>query len=494
MFFHKMREKMKVVVIVVVIAMAGGLLWAGGASWLGGRSKPQEQVQAVIATVNGQGISYYDFQQTFINRLQQIEQEQGVLPGRAYEAVKFDALDSLVGSVLLSQEIVERKISASAEEIEEELQALIDLFPSEEEYKLQLQMVGLSEDMLKASLAEEVKFNKLKEEIIGHIPVSEQEVKEAYERVRASHILIMPKEETDAGWAVAKAESLAIREEVTVENFAELAELYSEDGSSNQGGDIGFVSRGQTVSEFEAAVFDLEVGEISAPIRSMFGYHIIIVKEREEARGEDFEEKRAEIEWAVREEKGQEDLNAWFKELKEEADIVFTDHQMNAVGEIRAGNLENALHYYKLAVEQEPNDGYLYASLGDVYQELGNAKEAIAQYKLAAETFPNDYTILMGLGDLYKENALEDEAVAAYLKASELVPNDLYTQLVLHNNLNNLERYEDAKVIEERIVEFQERQKELLGEKEPAQDEAEELLTEEKSVEEHEVEKEEKAD
>lgn len=470
MFFHKLRDKMKVVVIIVVVAMAGGLLWAGGASLFGGRGR-QEQAQAVIATVNGQGISYYDFQQTFINRLQQIEQEHGVLPGRAYEAVKFDALESLGGSVLLRQEIVERKIEASKEEIAEELQELIDLFPSEEDYKRQLEMVGLSEEVLKSRLAEDVKFNKLKEEIIGHISISEEEIKKAYERVAASHILITPEEETDEGWAAAKARAEEIWEKVTVENFAELAATYSEDGSSERGGDLGFIARGQTVPEFEEAVFDLGIGEISSPVRSNFGYHIITVTEKEEASGEEFEKQRKAIERALRDEKGQEDLNAWFEDLREAANVVFIDHQMNAVREVRAGNLEDALHYYKLAVEEQPNDGYLYAALGDVYRELGRAEEAIEQYELAVETFPNDHTILMGLGDLYRDSDLEDKAAAAYLKASELVPNDLFTQLTLHNNLSALERYDDAKIVEKRIVEFQERQRELLGEKEPAPEE-----------------------
>src|SRR5690554_2321561 len=109
MFFRRMREKMKIVIAIVVIAMAGGLVWAGVAGLLDGQeaSYPTEAATAV-ATVNGQGISLYALQQTFINRLQQIEQEHGVLPGRSHEAVRFQALDALVGNLIVSQEIANR--------------------------------------------------------------------------------------------------------------------------------------------------------------------------------------------------------------------------------------------------------------------------------------------------------------------------------------------------------------------------------------------------
>lgn len=466
MFFQKMRQRTKFIIIIVVVAMAGGLLWAGGVSLFGGRSRQEQPIQAVVAMVNGQGITYYDLHQNFIQRLQQIEQQQGHLPGSAYEAVRFQALESLVGSVLLSQEIAERKITASKDEIEKELQAIIEQFPSTGDYQLQLQMLGLTEEIVKARLAEEIKFKKLKEEVLAHIPVSQDEIAKAYEEVRASHILITPEERTEEGWAAAESKALEIREEVTVDNFAELAEMYSEDGSGSQGGDLGFLSRGRTVPEFEEAAFSLAVNEISEPVRSDYGYHLIIVTERKEAQGEEFEKSRGRIAEMIRAEKGRDDLMAWFEELRAAAQVIFTDHQMNAFQQASLGNFADAVHYYQLAIEEEPNDGYLYASLGNVYKELGEENEAIAQYELAVEKFPHDPTLYISLGDLYQEAQRVDEAVATYLQASELAPNDLFLQLTLYQNLNSLERYEEALVIEERIVEFQNRQQELLAEEE----------------------------
>ncbi|NLJ80303.1 MAG: tetratricopeptide repeat protein [Firmicutes bacterium] len=472
MFFQKMRQRTKFIIIIVVAAMAGGLLWAGGAQLFGGRGKQQQPVEAVVAMVNGQGITYYDLHQMFIQKLQQIEQQQGRVPGSAYQSIKYQALESLVGSVLLSQEISERKITASKDEIEKELQSIIDQFPSVEDYKFQLEAAGLTEEYLKAGLAEELKFNKLKNEILADIPVSEEEIKSAYERVRASHILITPEERTEEGWAEAKEKAVEIWEQVTVDNFSEFAEAYSEDGSKSQGGDLGFVGKGQTIPEFETVVFSLEVDEISEPVRSEYGYHIITVTERKEAQGEEFEQVYDALAEMVRDEKGQKDLAAWFEELRDKADVIFTDHEMNAFQQANLGNYEDAVHYYKLALEERPDDGYLYAALGDVFKEQGGYEDAIVQYELAVEKYDNDHQLYIALAGLYREVDQVEKAVDAYLTASELVPNDIFAQLTLYQSLNELERYDEARIIEDRIAEFQERQKELLEAEEPAAEES----------------------
>ncbi len=473
MFFQKMRQQMKVVIIVVVVAMAGGLLWAGGTSLFGSRRK-QQPALATVATVNGEGITQYDLHYTFLNNLQRIEQEQGILPAGSHEAVKFQALQSLIETAIIRQEIANRGLTASEGEVKEELQTLIDLFPSVDDYKAQLKMAGIEEDLLKAQIAQDIQFKKLKREIIGDLPIEDSEIKEAYEEVRPSHILILPDDDTEEGWAKAEAKAWQIHAEVDADNFAELAQSYSEDSSAERGGDIGYISRGQTVQEFEATAFALALAEISEPVRSQFGYHIIMLTDRRDAEGEEFEKAKPKIIEALRGEKGQDDLVAWFEEVREQADIIYTDYQMNAFEQVRLGNYEDAIHYYKLAIEEQPGNGYLYASLGNAYRELEDLEAAIEQYQLALEQFGSDYSLHMSLGELYQEADREDEAVQSYLRASELAPNDIYAQLLAYNSLSRMERYEDAKIIEERIAAFQERQAALLEaqkEGEPAETE-----------------------
>lgn len=461
MFFHKMREKMKIVVIFVVVAMAGGLLWAGGASLFGSR-KGEQVAMATVATVNGEGISQYDLHYAFLNRLWQIEQEQGILSGTYHEMIKFQVLQSLIETALIRQEIEDRGFRVSPQEIEEELQTIVGLFPTVEDYKKQLELVGITEEVLKAQLAEDLKFKQLKKEIIGDLPVEEWEIKEAYEEVRASHILITPEEDTEEGWGAAETSSWEIHGQVSVDNFAELARIHSQDFSGERGGDLGYIHRGETVPDFEAAAFSLAVNEISEPVRSPYGYHIILVTERLDAEGEEFELARPLIEDELRESKGQSDLIAWFEQVREQAQVIYTDHQMNAYDQALLGNLDDAVHYYGLAIEEQPSNGYLHAALGEVYREKDDLEKAIEQYLLAVEKFDGDYHLHLALGDLYGETEDFDQAVQAYLAASSLVPNDIYAQLTLYSKVNSLERYDDAQIIEDRIAAYQEQQAEML--------------------------------
>ncbi len=101
-------------------------------------------------------------------------------------------------------------------------------------------------------------------------------------------------------------------------DFAELAQQYSEDGSANSGGDLGWVSPGDTVPEFEAAMNALAPEEISKPIRSPFGWHIIQVLER---RKQDMTDQAARIQ--ARKEifsrKVEEAYEDWIHELRDRA-------------------------------------------------------------------------------------------------------------------------------------------------------------------------------
>ncbi|MCS6837794.1 MAG: SurA N-terminal domain-containing protein [Bdellovibrionaceae bacterium] len=109
------------------------------------------------------------------------------------------------------------------------------------------------------------------------------------ERVRARHILIKVENESAGADALKKAKE--IRQKLTSKNFAEMAKQYSEDpGSKDKGGDLGFFARGTMVNAVEEYVFTAPLGNISDPIKSEFGYHIIQVLEKTAARKATFQE------------------------------------------------------------------------------------------------------------------------------------------------------------------------------------------------------------
>lgn len=101
-------------------------------------------------------------------------------------------------------------------------------------------------------------------------------------------------------------------------DFAELARQYSEDASANSGGDLGWVNPGDTVPQFEQAMNLLAPGEISTPVRTPFGYHIIQVQER---RKQDMtkEAARFKARQEIRTRKAEEAYEDWVRELRDRA-------------------------------------------------------------------------------------------------------------------------------------------------------------------------------
>lgn len=141
------------------------------------------------------------------------------------------------------------------------------------------------------------------------------QVSEKVDQTRARHILIRTSEvlpDTEV-----EARLLALRERITYgDKFEELAKVHSEDLSSARGGDLGWVYRGDTVPEFERAMDALEIGEVSQPVRSPFGWHLIQVLER---RVQDVTEERtrALARNSLRERKADEEYESWLRELRD---------------------------------------------------------------------------------------------------------------------------------------------------------------------------------
>ncbi len=145
----------------------------------------------------------------------------------------------------------------------------------------------------------------------------EQSDKMVVRQTHARHILVRTNEvvsETDANTKLAQ-----LRERlVNGGKFEELARLYSDDTSANTGGDLGWVSPGDTVPEFEQALNKLNPGDISPPVKSPFGLHLIQVLER---RDQDVtqENRRGKARLDLRQRKAEEQYDDWVRQLRDKA-------------------------------------------------------------------------------------------------------------------------------------------------------------------------------
>ena len=137
------------------------------------------------------------------------------------------------------------------------------------------------------------------------------------DQTRARHILIKLTEVVSEKDGKQKLDSIKERLDNGVK-FEEMARQYSEDGSASSGGDLGWVNPGDTVPQFEKAMNELGLGEISEPVRSPFGWHIIQVLER---RKQDMSKEAARLKarQEIRARKSDEAYQDWIRELRDRA-------------------------------------------------------------------------------------------------------------------------------------------------------------------------------
>ncbi len=141
-------------------------------------------------------------------------------------------------------------------------------------------------------------------------------------QTHARHILIRLNEIVSESDALQRLSDIKRRVELGGENFSELARQYSDDASAAKGGDLGWLSPGDTVPEFERAMDDLQPGQISDPVRTAFGFHLITVIER---RDEDLSEERQRLmaRQAIRLRKADAAYQDWIRQQRDKAYVEY---------------------------------------------------------------------------------------------------------------------------------------------------------------------------
>lgn len=157
--------------------------------------------------------------------------------------------------------------------------------------------------------------------VIDSVSVTEEEIKQFYEqnqdsfgetkKVKASHILVGD---------IQKAEDL-YKQIMDGADFAQIAKENSTCPSSRQGGDLGFFGKGQMVKEFEDSAFSLEVGEISKPVKTQFGYHLIKLTDKKVEEKQDFEKVKDELKKSLIAKKQQEAYVNKINDLRKKYDV-----------------------------------------------------------------------------------------------------------------------------------------------------------------------------
>jgi len=281
----KLPSKRSLIIHLTILCIVVGLLVFG--FWKGDSE--------VVASVNGEKISKDELYNAMVKQ-----------SGK-------QTLDSLISQKVVELEVKKQKVTVSEKDIQDELGKYYEQYGGEEAFNQALTQNGFTLDEVKKDLELTVKVNKLLE---PRIKVSEEELKNYFAenkatfaqemQVKASHILVETEEKANE-----------LKEKLAEgEDFAKLAKENSTDpGSKDNGGDLGFFGSGDMMQEFEEAAFALKVGEISAPVKTQYGYHIIKVTEIKDAEEADYEKSKDKISDTLSEQKLQTEYSAWMQEV-----------------------------------------------------------------------------------------------------------------------------------------------------------------------------------
>lgn len=277
--------------------------------------------------INGQEIPQAFFEQRLQEIYPEVQQRLGDKPPAIIElSARDEARERVIEEALIEQEIDRVNPPADEALVQQELKKML----KKQETKRQLKQAGRNREIvinnMRKQLYRRLQAYEIMEVAMHQDPASDEDVEEFYnknlnhfktlEQIHASHILIRDKSDIGREKLDAVIEALD-----SGRDFEELAREFSEDTSSEQGGDLGWLPRGQTVAKFEKVAFSLELDEISDPFETQFGWHIVRLHERQDARTQSLEEVSEQIAMMLLRERRNESYRLFLQDLKEKATI-----------------------------------------------------------------------------------------------------------------------------------------------------------------------------
>lgn len=307
---------------------------------------------AVLATVNGQPITESEVNAQFT---QVLGPQGAALPPEQLQALRAQAtpriVDGLVTQALLLKAAQDAETAPSDEEINAAIEQMKSSVPEGATFEQALAQAGVSESELRENMAEEMAVAALVRKQAEGIAVPEEATVQAFyetnkekfqkpEMVKASHILFgVDQNASDEDKAKAKAEADQVRKSLVKakgKNFGEMATEHSSCPSKSQGGSLGTFPRGKMVEPFETAAFSQKPGEVGEIVETPFGYHIIMVEERNDSEQVPFDEVKDRITQHLQQEGQQKAVADYIDSLKEGASISYPEGSPAAPGAMPA--------------------------------------------------------------------------------------------------------------------------------------------------------------
>ncbi|MBW6514990.1 MAG: peptidylprolyl isomerase [Candidatus Cloacimonetes bacterium] len=277
----------------------------------------------IVASVNNYDIDEREFLAE-LNRLLREKNRQQV-----NAQMKEIALDNLISGAIILEEARLQNLSVSEDEVQQEMINFQMCFKTSEEYEEFLKSTGLTHEQMLQRLYDKILVRRYLESCVSkEFDVDDQYLREFYEKnillfntelmIRVSHIL------TTLDKGLAGSEEL--RQEIkNPKDFDQVAKKCSECPSCCQAGDLGYIVKGKMVKEFDETAFNLKVNEISQPVKTKHGYHIIMVTERKEPGTLSFDEVKEPLKKRLCQIEYELEVDRHIKDLRDKADIYINE-------------------------------------------------------------------------------------------------------------------------------------------------------------------------
>ena len=293
-------------------------------------------IEKIVAVVNGDIIILSELKEISVPYLEKMKSKFS-LDHNEEQIRKTERriLDQLIDERLVKQEADRLKIVIEEKEVDLAIRDMMESSKlTEDQFKQVLVEEGMTLEKYKEQLKNQLqKMRLLEQEIKSKVQVTNEEIKDYYNKHRSSFdtpleirlqqiLLMVPPEagEQEINQIREKAEEI-LQKIRKGEDFNTMVKLYSQDSYAAAGGDMGVFRRGELVSVIDEAAFSLNVGEVSPVIQTSLGFHILRVLEKRD-RGKMTEEERLkEIEGIIYNKKVESKYKQWLKELRKKSYI-----------------------------------------------------------------------------------------------------------------------------------------------------------------------------
>ena len=287
-----------------------------------------------IATVGDGVVTQEQFDQIWQQAEAQYKSQEGAPPFPSPDSTQYNQLKASIVNYLVQNEIIKEKaaemgVKVTDKQLDDRMKQIVEQVGGQKKLDKLLKEQSVTQAQLELQLQAQMLQDAVQQKVNDGIKVTQEQIQKYFddpanknqfsvpESVDARHVLVKTKAEAKKVRALLEADN-------SDANWKKVAAEYSTDpGSKDSGGDLGNFPKGRMVKQFEDVAFDIEVGTVSQPVKTQFGYHVIEVTKKTPASEQTLEEAKKTIEEQLKYQKQATAWEDWLKQAMTDAGILY---------------------------------------------------------------------------------------------------------------------------------------------------------------------------